>query len=85
MSDQFIYLYVLGNAAYHSGNRAVDEKALGRLMEVGSDTPEFHLLMGKALLNRNDDQRALEELQKAARANPNLPFLHFHLASRIGD
>jgi len=79
MSDQFVYLYVLANAAFRSGNRAVDEKALERLVEVGRDTPEFHLFMGKALLNHDDDQKALDELQKAAAANPNLPFLHFYL------
>jgi len=79
MSNQFVYLYVLGNAAFHSGNGALDEKASQRLIEVGGDTPEFHLLMGKALLNRDDDQKALGELKLAAAANPNLPFLHFYL------
>ena len=79
MSDQFVYLYVLANAAFRAGNKAVDEKALERLVEVGRDSPEFHLFMGKALLNHDDDQRALDELQKAAAANPNLPFLHFYL------
>jgi len=79
MSDQFVYLYVLGNAAFHSGNQDLDDKASRRLIEVGGDTPQFHLLMGKALLNRDDDQKALSELKQAAAANPNLPFLHFHL------
>ena len=79
MSSEFPYLYVLGNSAYHSGNAALDQKALQRLIEVGGDAPEFHLLMAKALLNRNDDLRALDELKKAAAGNPNLPFLHFNL------
>ena len=60
-SDQFVYLYVLGNAAFRVGNKELDEKASRRLIEVGGDSPEFHLLMGKALLTRNDDQKALEE------------------------
>jgi len=79
MSTQFPYLYVLGNSAFHAGNKELDQKALQQLVAVGGDAPEFHLLMAKALLNRNDDQKALAELQKAAAGNPNLPFLHFNL------
>jgi Flp pilus assembly protein TadD len=79
MSGQFVYLYVLGNAAHFSGHEVLDRKAMARLVEIGSDTPEFHLMMGKALLNHDDDQRALEELQRAAAGNPQLPFLHFHM------
>jgi len=78
-SDQFVYLYVLGNAAFRVGNKELDEKASRRLIEVGGDSPEFHLLMGKALLTRNDDQKALEEFQKAAAGGDALPFLHFEL------
>jgi tetratricopeptide (TPR) repeat protein len=79
MSSQFVYLYALSNAANRSGNKELDQRAMARLVEIGSDTAEFHLLMGKALLNRNDDVKALEELRKAEAANPNLPFLHFYL------
>jgi len=79
MSHQFVYLYVLGISAFHSGNKDLDEKATRRLIEVGGDTPLFHLLMAKALLNHSDDERALAELKKAQTADPNLPFLHFNL------
>jgi tetratricopeptide (TPR) repeat protein len=78
-SNQFVYLYVLGNSAFRAGDKELDEKASQRLIEIGGDTPEFHLLMGKALLARNDEQKALEEFQKAARNGDNLPFLHFEL------
>ena len=78
-SDQFVYLYVLGNAAFRVGNKELDEKASRRLIEVGGDSPEFHLLKGKALLAHNDDQKALEEFQKAAVGGDSLPFLHFEL------
>ncbi len=54
MSDQFVYLYVLGISAFYSKNEALDQKAMTRLIEVGGDTPQFHLLMGKALLGRSD-------------------------------
>lgn len=79
MSDQFVYLYVLGISAFHAGNKELDEKATRRLIEVGGDTPLFHLLMAKAMLNHSDDERALAELKKAEAGDPNLPFLHFNL------
>lgn len=79
MSNNFIYLYVLGVSAFHSGDAALDQKATGRLLEIGEDKPEFHLLMGKAFLNRDEDQKALDEFQRAEAARSNLPFLHFNL------
>jgi tetratricopeptide (TPR) repeat protein len=79
-SDQFMYLYVLGNAAFRVGNKELDEKASHRLIEVGGDSPQFHLLMGKALLARNENQKALAEFQKAAAHDDSLPFLHFELS-----
>src|SRR5262245_5839727 len=79
MSDQFVYLYVLGISAFHSHNKELDEKATRRLIEVGGDTPLFHLLMAKAMLNHSDDERALAELKRAEAGDPNLPFLHFNL------
>jgi tetratricopeptide (TPR) repeat protein len=57
----------------------VDEKALSRLVEIGGDKPEFHLILGKAYLNREEPEKALPELQRAGAANPNLPFVHFSM------
>src|SRR6266436_6492677 len=79
MSDQFVYLYVLGISAFYSGNKDLDQKATERLVEIGSDTPQFHLLMGKALMGHNDDQKALAELKKVEAVDANFPFLHFNL------
>ncbi len=64
---------------FDAGKQELDQKSARRLIEVGGDSPEFHLLMAKALLTRNDDQKALEEFQKAAAGNRELPFLHFNL------
>src|SRR6267154_1214574 len=74
MSSDFMYLYVLGNAAHSAGQTELDEKALKRLVEVGGDTAQFHLIMGKAYLNRQEPERALAELERAESANPGLPF-----------
>src|SRR5262249_35134873 len=46
-STDFTYLYVLGISAYHSGNKDLDQKATARLVEVGENKPEFHMLLGK--------------------------------------
>src|SRR6266700_5002877 len=79
MSDQFVYLYVLGISAFYSGDKQLDQKASRRLVEVGGDTPQFHLLMGKALLSHSDDEKALAEFKKVEAADPKFPFLHFNL------
>jgi tetratricopeptide (TPR) repeat protein len=79
MSSDFLYLYVLDIAAHSAGQTELDEKALGRLVEVGGNTPEFHLILGKAYLNREEFPKAIEELQRAAEGNPNLPFAHFEM------
>jgi len=78
-SGQLNYLYVLGIAAGKAGRADVEQRALGRLVETGGDTPEFHLLMGKAHLNREEYDEALTELKLAAKAAPRLPFVHFQL------
>ncbi len=78
-SNNLSYLYVLGIAAGEAKRPGLEQRALGRLVEVGGDAPEFHLLLGKASLNRNDDEKAAPELERAAAANPKLPFVHLYL------
>lgn len=79
LSGDFNYLYVLGIAAHNAGNNELDEKALSRLIEVGGDAPEFHLILGKAYLNREEPDKAIGELEHAAASNTRLPFVHFSL------
>jgi len=78
-SDQLNYLYVLEHAADKAKNAALEEKAMNRLVEIGEGSPEFHLLMGKAHLNREEYDDAVKELEAAAQADPKLPFVHFNL------
>ena len=73
------YLYVLGIAAHKTGNSNLEEQALGRLVEIGQNSAEFHLLMGKAHINREEYDDAIRELQLASRADTKLPFVHFNL------
>ena len=79
MSNDFTYLYILDIAAHNAGKNELDEKALSRLLEVGGQTPEFHLILGKAYLNREELDKAISELEIAAAANSNLPYVHFSL------
>src|ERR1700722_8841790 len=78
-SSDIMYLYALGIAAHRVGQKDLDDKAMSRLVEIGSDTPEFHLILGKAYLNRGESDRAIDELEKAEAANPDLPYVHFGL------
>jgi len=78
-SDQMNYLYVLEHAADKAKNAALEAKAAARLVEIGEGSPEFHLLMGKAHLNRGEYDDAVKELEAAAQADPKLPFVHFNL------
>src|SRR5258706_176649 len=58
------------------------------MASVGQGIAEFHLILGKAHLNREETEPAIAELERAVTLNPNLPFLHFNLGmayERSGD
>ena len=73
------YLYVLVVAAGNAGRHDLEERALDRLLEVGQKSAALDLMVGKAYLNRGQDERALAELEKAAANDPKLPMLHYTL------
>jgi len=81
-SSDLAYLYVFCIAANNAGRKDLDEKALAQLIAVGTDTPEFHLILAKAYLNHKDYKdydKAFSELNLACSAKPDLPFVHFYL------
>jgi len=78
-STQLNYLYVLGIAGGRAGRADLEQRALGRLVEIGGDSAEFHLLTGKAHLNHEEYDEAIAELELAAKADAKLPFVHFYL------
>src|ERR1700730_17210246 len=57
------YLYVLVVAAGNAGRHDLEERALDRLLEVGQKSAALDLMVGKAYLNRGQDERALTELE----------------------
>jgi tetratricopeptide (TPR) repeat protein len=77
-SHQLNYLYVLGIAANKAKRPELEERALSRLVDIGQNSAEFHLLMGKAHLNREEYDEALTELETAAKADPRLAFVHYN-------
>jgi tetratricopeptide (TPR) repeat protein len=77
-SGQMNYLYVLGVAAEKAKLPELQNRALERLAEVGQNTAELHLLMGKADLNRLEARKAAAELERAAQMDPKLPFVHYY-------
>jgi tetratricopeptide (TPR) repeat protein len=83
LSRDMDYLYVLSIAADKADRQDVSERAMARMLSVGGDTPEFHLIMGKAKLNEEAYDDAIRELTIAATANPKLPFVHFYLAMAL--
>jgi tetratricopeptide (TPR) repeat protein len=81
-SSDLAYLYVFCIAANNAGRKDLDEKALTQLIAVGTDTPEFHLILAKAYLNHKDYKdydKVFSELNLALSAKPDLPFVHFYL------
>jgi Tfp pilus assembly protein PilF len=78
-SSDLNYLYVLENAGNKARNTELQDRALSRFVELGQNTAEYHLLMGKAFLNREENDQALAELEQAAQSDPNLPLVHFNL------
>src|SRR5881296_1313304 len=87
-SNDVLYLFTIDIAARESGQKELDEKILHQMIAAGAETPEFHLIMGKAFLNRYEVPEATRELERAAALNPNLPFVHMNLGiayMRSGD
>jgi tetratricopeptide (TPR) repeat protein len=83
-SNEVLYLYLLDIAAQESGQKELDEKILNRMTTVGQEIAEFHLILGKAHLNREETEPAITELERAVALNPNLPFVHFNLGMAYG-
>jgi tetratricopeptide (TPR) repeat protein len=79
MSADVMYLYALDIAAHNAGQNELDDRTVQRMTQIGGDTAEYHLILAKAYLNRQETDKAITALTQAAALNPNLPFLHFNL------
>ncbi len=75
------YLYVVAIAAGKAGRTELDQQATARLIEVGRDSADLHLLTGKAHVAHSEDDQALAEFEQAARIDPKQPFVHYFLGT----
>jgi len=75
------YLYVVSIAANKAGFADLDQRATARLIEVGHDSAEFHLIVGKAHVGAGLYAQAMDEFQQAVRIDPKLPLAHYFLGT----
>ena len=78
-SSNLAYLYTVVIAAGKAGNHDLENRAMTRMIEVGRDSAEMHLFIGKALVQRNELDKAWEEFTRAEQMNSRLPFVHYYL------
>jgi tetratricopeptide (TPR) repeat protein len=78
-AEHLNYLYVLSIAENKAGRADWEQRALTHFVEIGQNSAEFHLLMGKADINHEEYDEAIRELGLANQADPKLPFVHFNL------
>ncbi len=77
--DNLDYLGVLG-ICYGRLRRSDDSaRVFARLAKLGANTPQSHLLLGKAYLDLFEDSKSKMELEQAVAGNPKLPFAHYNL------
>ena len=81
------YLFMLG-ISYGMLKRAEEsQQAFAQLVKAGGDTPQLHLLLGRAYLALGDFQEADQELTQASQNGP-LPYAHYYrgvLAQKQGQ
>ncbi len=80
-SQNLSYLYVMAIAASKAGENDLDRQATSRLLEVGKNSSELHLLIGKGHLAQSMYDQALAEFAEAERLNPKEPFVHYFTAT----
>ena len=61
------------------GKRDLEERALKHMLEIGNDSTEYHMVIGKACLQRADNDRAILELERAAAMDGKRPLVHYFL------
>jgi tetratricopeptide (TPR) repeat protein len=69
------FAYLLGMAMVRSGQVDQGQVFIDRIFKAG-ESPEGHLLMGLAYLNKQDYKSAMPELARAVELNPKLPSAH---------
>lgn len=74
-------LYALGQVLLKMNREKEAERVLKRMFELSPGSPEIHLLLAQAAMNRQQWDEALRELDVSQKGNPDLPLLRFWRAS----
>jgi tetratricopeptide (TPR) repeat protein len=77
-NDVGIY-YPLALALGREGKIDEMSQVIQRMLTVGGDSPQIHMLLGQAHYNRGDTVKAVEELKTALSLDPKVRLAHFHL------
>lgn len=73
--DDLVLAYLLGMAYLRTEQVEKGQMLIDRILRKG-DSAEARLMMGVAKLEMNDFNGAIEDLQRAAELNPDLPTVH---------
>lgn len=73
--EKLAYLYALGQATIQAGDTARGQQIFGRMFALFPEAAETHLLRAQAMMSGNQYEEAVQELDQAAKRNPQLPGL----------
>jgi Flp pilus assembly protein TadD len=72
------YFFVLGVSLGQLKRLDESRHAFGRMIEIGGDIPQLHVLLAQAYLALSDDGKALQQVDRAISADPHLSFAHYY-------
>ena len=84
--DDVEFLFMLGTSYGMLKRNQESFRTFETMVQSGGNTPHLHLLLGKAYLALGQNDKATEELRRAAASN--IPFAHYYLGvlhRQLGD
>ncbi|HEX8337966.1 MAG TPA: tetratricopeptide repeat protein, partial [Pyrinomonadaceae bacterium] len=76
--DDAALYYPLALSLASAGKPAEAERVTRQMVAMGGNSPQVHILLGRAFYERNDAARALEELRAALALDPRVRLAHFY-------
>ena len=72
------YFFVLGVSLGQLKRAEESKQAFARMIELGGEAPQLHVLLAQAYLALNDDRKALDQTNQAISLDSGLPFAHYY-------